>query len=430
MIGALLATGLALAAGSRPPADSTPRLTLAEALARSARVDPGYVAALGNVGSAEWARRSALALLVLPSITVSSDMSFYSTEIFNIGTGQRTNRNVTARADARFELFTGGRKLSELARTSAELDASRATEVQARYLSALGTEADFYSVLGGQELLQVARNRLQRAEEQLVIARARVVSGAVVQTDSLQLLLELNQARVALLREEARVLVARLQLGRRVGLAGPVDAVPVDSAPPPPLPLDLRAAVALAAEQAPEYRIAQANERAAAAALRARRASYLPQLSVAANLSSFDDSFFPSQLTRSTLTLSLSFPLWDGLQRELGMARARAARDVARVVREDVLYLTEADVTQAYTAYETARATVDFSVQAVVIARETFRVQDARYRAGASTILDLLEAQTRLTEAEAQLVQARYATRLALAGLEAVLGTRLFDAKD
>lgn len=424
MIAALLVVG-ALAA-----ADSVPRLTLPQALDRAARLDPNYVRALGNVSSAEWGRRSALALLVTPALSVSSDYAIYSTPLFNIGIGQPAKTIVSARADARFEIFTGGRKRAELGRASAELDGAHATEVQARFLAALGTEADFYAVLGGQELLEVARDRLRRAEEQLVIARARVVSGAVVQTDSLQVLLEVNAARVALLRESAQVLVARLQLGRRVGIPGPVEAAPVDTAPPPSLPLTLDDAVTYTATQGPAYQIAAAADRAAAASLRSRRAAYFPQLAVSGNLTSFDDQWFPNNLTRSSVAFSLSFPLWDGLQRELALTRARAARDVARAVREDAERAARADVTQAYTAYETARSTVDFARQAVLIARENFRVQESRYRAGASTILDLLEAQSRLTETQAQLVQTRYATRLALAGLEAVLGRRLFDSKD
>mgnify|MGYP006199748651 CR=1 FL=1 len=51
-------------------------------------------------------------------------------------------------------------------------------------------------------------------------------------------------------------------------------------------------------------------------------------------------------------------------------------------------------------------------------------------RAGASTILDLLDAQVSLAEAEADLVAARNEARLALARLEAILGRRLFTNKD
>jgi outer membrane protein TolC len=54
-------------------------------------------------------------------------------------------------------------------------------------------------------------------------------------------------------------------------------------------------------------------------------------------------------------------------------------------------------------------------------------MQQLRYRAGAGTILDFLDAQVNLAQSEADLVQARYQTRLALAGLEAILGRRLFS---
>jgi outer membrane protein TolC len=63
----------------------------------------------------------------------------------------------------------------------------------------------------------------------------------------------------------------------------------------------------------------------------------------------------------------------------------------------------------------------------VSVSAETYRVQGARYREGATTILDLLEAQVSLGAAEAALVQARYAALWALAQIEALLGRRLFD---
>jgi outer membrane protein TolC len=63
----------------------------------------------------------------------------------------------------------------------------------------------------------------------------------------------------------------------------------------------------------------------------------------------------------------------------------------------------------------------------VTVSTENYRVQRARYREGATTILDLMEAQVALSEAEAALVQARYRTRLALAQIESLLGRRLFE---
>jgi outer membrane protein TolC len=432
----MIALALALSAGVLPPAgaaapaDTVPRITLTEALRRAARLDPNYVQAIGAVDNAAWARRAAMSAMILPSISVGSDYTSFSTSQFNVGTGAPARTSATARIDARFELFAGGRKFATLSQTGADLESARASEEQQRFLSALDTEADFYSVLSNHELVDVSRDRVRRAEEQLVVARARVMSGAAVQTDSLQILLELNRARVGLLQDEARLRVARLALGRRVGTPGGVDAVPLDSARAPDLPLTLVEAMTQAVEQGPEYRAARASERAAEAAVRARRGSYLPSVFLSANETTFGDNFYPVGLTRRTLTVSLSYPLWDNANRELNYARARNARELARAVRADLERAAEVDVTAGWEAYQTARATSDFSEQALIVAREVFRVQESRYRAGASTILDLLDAQSGLTQAQADLVQARYAARLALAGLEAILGRRLFSDKD
>jgi outer membrane protein TolC len=206
-----------------------------------------------------------------------------------------------------------------------------------------------------------------------------------------------------------------------------VDAAPLDTVPLPDLPYSLPQLVSLALESGPEYRAARANERQADAVVRGRRGSYLPTIAISGNIAAFDENWFPDALTRRTGVISLSLPLWDNGQRELNLARARAAREVAIAIREDLERGAEADVTLAYDTFITARATLDLDRNALLVARENFRVQETRYRAGASTILDLLEAQDQLSAAEANVVRSRYAIRLAIAGLEAVLGRRLMN---
>src|SRR2546422_2629199 len=87
-------------------------------------------------------------------------------------------------------------------------------------------------------------------------------------------------------------------------------------------------------------------------------------------------------------------------------------------------------VRAAMGACVTTGAPADLAVQGLAVARESFRVQQTRYSSGATTILDLLDAEVNLSQAEADLVQARYGTRLALAGLESILGKRLFTDKE
>jgi outer membrane protein TolC len=211
-----------------------------------------------------------------------------------------------------------------------------------------------------------------------------------------------------------------------VGENGPVDAVPLDTLPEPDLPLTLPEAIQQALEQGPQYRVARANERAAEAILLGQRGGYIPTINLSASHVRYDDHFFPSATTVSLVTLSFGLTLWNNAQRELQISQARADRDFARAIKEDLVRAAYPDVTRAYEAYTSAQAATKLSQTAVVVAAENFRVQQTRYRAGATTILDLLDAQFNLSEAQAGLVQARYVARLARAGLEAMLGTRLF----
>jgi outer membrane protein TolC len=425
----IAALALLVQVSAAGPADSVPRVTLDEAIARATRLDPNYVRALGQVDNAEWGRRAALLTFVLPSLSASIDATKYSTEFFNIGTGKPQSDAVVSSLQARYELFSG-RKFADLGRTAAEVEGAEASELQQRFQTALNTEADYYGVLRNQELARVARERIRRAEEGLAIARARVAAGAAVRSDSLQLVLELTQAQVEQLVRDAALRVAQLQLGRRVGDTRPVDAAPLDTLPPADLPLALPDAVELALRQGPQYRVARASERAASAALRAERGAYLPQVVVTAGHTRFDVKFVPSASNVSYIALGVTLPIWDDGRREIAVTQARVNRDVSRAIREDLERAAYRDVTTGYEAYRTAQATTTLSGTAVLVAQENYRVQESRYRAGATTILDVLVAQLRLTEAEADLVQSRYAARLALAGLEAILGHRLFTNRD
>lgn len=412
------------------PVDPIPQVTLGEALRRASSLDPNYVAALHQVGDASWQRWAAYSAFVSPTVSFRSTGTKFSSDIFNVGTARETDRIVDATFTASYTLFRGGGKFFDLGQARAGLKGARANERQARFESALQTESDYYSVLAERELTRVSAERVRRAEEQLGVARARVLSGAAVQSDSLQLFLELTRARVDLLEQETRLRVARYQLGRRIGEEGPVDAAPLDTLPAPALPLTEEEALAEARRSSPQVVSALAEADAAGSGLKSAWAEYLPSLSFFAQYTGFDESFFPTATTRSAFGLALDIPIWDNAQRELRIARAATQRAIAQATRDDTARGVSRDVVDAYYGYNTARAAAELARTAVVVARENLRVQQERYAAGATTIIDLITAQVDMADAEAGLVQARQQTRLALAGLESILGRRLFSGSD
>ena len=430
--GAVAALLLVSSTGASRPAlgqaagDGAPIVTLTEARRRAASVSPTTVAARSQVETASWQRRAALADVLTPTVTAGGSYTHFSEPFFNFGTGTISPNATSATLEARYTVLGAG-KLGELKSARASLESAEASETAARFRTAMATDAAYYAVLADRELVRVANDRLRRAEEQLGVARVRVLAGEAIAPDSLQLLLEVNRAKLDVLSRDSALVTSRLRLGRQIGLSGPADAAPIDSAVPPRLPLTLDEAIAEMRLRGPDVEAARAAERRADAIVLAEREQYLPSITLGAVTGAYDAEMFPSASRRTQLAVTVSLPIWNGGQRELAVARARAERNVARAERQDSERGAAEVIAQAYHGYLTSRAGIELAISGVTVSSENFRVQRARYREGATTILDLLEAQVALSEAEARLVQARYSARLALAQIESLLGRRLFE---
>src|SRR2546426_10148046 len=131
----MLALLLALQGAVSPQtSDSLLQITLREALQRAAQLDPNYVAAIGQVDNAVWARRNAFAVFVLPSVTVGTQMQWQNPPGFSVVPLRKV---VVASLSASYDLFTGGQKFAELSRSGAALESAHAGELAARFATAM-----------------------------------------------------------------------------------------------------------------------------------------------------------------------------------------------------------------------------------------------------------------------------------------------------
>jgi outer membrane protein len=412
-------------ASAQARSDSFPVVTLEEARRRAAFVDPDAIAARSRLYAADWQRRAAVTNLLTPNFTGGMTYTHFSQPFFNFGTGSISPNSASATLDARYTVLGAG-KFGELRNSRASVASAEANETVARFRTALETDAAYFAVLANRDLSRVEGDRLKRAQEQLGLARVRVQAGEAIASDSLQLLLEVSRARLALLSRDSAVVASRLRLGRLIGLDGPAEAAPIDTVKPPPLPMSQEEAIAEMRRRGPDVEASRAEERSASALLSSQKERYLPEITIGATTGRYDSELFPSALKRSQYAVTLSLPFWNGGMRELAVARARADRDIARAIRADRERAAGEVMAQAYHGYLTSRGGIDLALIRVAAATENYRVQRARYREGATTILDLLEAQVGLSEAEAALIEARYSARLALAQIEALLGRRIF----
>jgi outer membrane protein len=126
-----------------------------------------------------------------------------------------------------------------------------------------------------------------------------------------------------------------------------------------------------------------------------------------------------------SLSLSLSYPIFNNFVREAGIVTADANLVTSEARLRDARLALDANLTQALAALDAAGEQIDVSRTQVAAAQENLRMQRERYRLGASTIVDMLTAEVSTNQAEVALVQARYNYLIARAQLEAYVGHSL-----
>jgi outer membrane protein len=123
--------------------------------------------------------------------------------------------------------------------------------------------------------------------------------------------------------------------------------------------------------------------------------------------------------------LSTSYPIFNGFVRNYQVTRSNAAASLARTVARDAERAARADAERLLGSIALSAQLVRLARNAVIVAQENYRVQEARYRVGVATVLDLSAAETQVTLAEQQLVNARYSYVLARASLATLVGRDL-----
>jgi len=408
-------------------------VTLADAIKLSERVQPAVVRAAGEIQTAAAQRRSAWGSY-LPSLSASSSASSFSSEgpsridpvTGQLLSGNTSNRSLSTSLSASVDLFTGFRRGAEMGAARASQSAAEASFVDARFQQALATTNQFLDALAAQQLVGVRETSVRRAEEQLKTSIAKLHAGSATRSDSLRSRVTLGNAQLDLIRAQTDLATAEAGLARLIGETGRVKALD-DSAFYRVVEMPDTAALRAEAEgKSPRIQSAAASADAARAGLKASRAAYWPSLSLSANTAwnasrSNDYDLF----NQRQLSLGLRWSLFDGFERELAVAERSASLEVADATAADERRAVAAELTARLAELTAARAQIEITLTSVVAATEDLRVQQERYRLGASTIVDVLTSQEALNQAEVDVVVARFDYLRAKASLEALIGRNL-----
>jgi outer membrane protein TolC len=298
--------------------------------------------------------------------------------------------------------------------------------VDARFQQALTTTNQFLDALAAQQLVRVRESSVRRAEEQLKTSVAKLRAGSATRSDSLRSLVTLGSARLELIRAGTDLATAEAGLARLIGETGRVQAKDDSAFYQITATPDTASLRAEAEAKSPRIQSASAVAEAARADLKASRSGYWPSLSLSANTAwnasrSNDYDLF----NQRQLSLGLRWNLFDRFDRELAIAQRSATVQVADATASDEQRAVAAELTAQLAELDAATIQIEITLTSVVAATEDLRVQQERYRLGASTIVDVLTSQEALNQAEVDVVVARFDYLRAKASLEALIGRTL-----
>lgn len=294
-------------------------------------------------------------------------------------------------------------------RTEQAVEVARTGEADARRLVAVSTAQAYLAVVLQKRLLQTNLQARDTARNHVEFAKARRQQGLGNRLDEVRAERELhdNEARVSL----ALASVSRAQeaLGVAVGTEGPLDAageVGLGTTP------SLESAL-----QSVEGRedIVQLKQRLALAERTVRESwtDFMPTLSAVAQ------PFFQTPETPTLPTVGfqaqvlLSVPFYDGGFRYGARREREALASEARSLLDTVLQRARGDVRAAAEQLQGAEAAGVEQQRSAAAARETLELANLAYRAGATTNLEVIDAERGARDAETSELLAQDAVRQA-----------------
>lgn len=283
----------------------------------------------------------------------------------------------------------------------------------------------YLALLADQDLLALTAQTVKAREEQFKLTQLKFDNGVVSALDFRQAESLLESARATLaqqqrqraLDENALVLLLGQPLKTALPQGATLAGVKLGSALPAGLPSDLLTS-------RPDIRAAERQLMAANANIGAARAAFFPRISLTGSAgvaSSELAGLFPGAFAW-TFTSQIVQPIFDAGRNRGNLDVATAQRDIAVAQYERTIQTAFREVADALAG----RATFDEQLRAQKAQTDAesarFTLSDLRYRNGASSYLDLLDAQRALFAAQQATVQVTLAQLQNQVTLYKVLG--------
>ena len=336
-----------------------------------------------------------------------------------------SSQSISGGMNASINIFTGFNNILTLKSSQSNKESREQQYERAKELVIFNTATRYLQVLLDKELLAIAKQNLETSTTQLEQVQAQVELGARPMVDLFNQEAQVaNDELVVTQRENTQSLNSLLLIRQlEIDPLGTYDFIVPDLTlnDLPWMDLNLKTLVDEALSIRSDILSAEASILSLRYQTQVTKNSLLPTLRASASLSSrysdqysiagsevsFSDQFFDQQVNRS-LGLSFSVPLFNNWNRMYSIQSSQVQLKNAELNLDNSKMQVIQEVTQAYNDYSSYVKQLDAYEKSLVASERAFQTQQERYNLGASTLIELTQAQSAFVSAQSSYTQALY----------------------
>ena len=356
----------------------------------------------------------------LPSLALSTSSARSVGRAGTSSIGSSSSQSLNTGISSSFTVFDGLRNVNELRQAKLDVAANTNELTRARQTAVFTVASNYLTLATAEGQLSVQKENLAQQEAQEKQLQTLVKAGARSISDLYQQQATTAAARASIVSGERDVELARIALIQTLQLdpRGTYDFVAPKvgdvSGTVPKYDLDSLLSRAFASRS--DLAAEQTRVQVAAVGTKAAAATRLPTVSLNTNYSASYNSAAASALGAQldqnrggSVSLGVSFPIFDKGATSAAVQQARIQEDNARLALADQRQSVALDVRRAWLTLESTRQQLTVALAQQKAADLAVSTTQARYQVGTSTLLELTQARASQLQANVAVVSARNA---------------------
>ncbi|MDR2199376.1 MAG: TolC family protein [Deltaproteobacteria bacterium] len=410
-----------------PPPPHDGPLSLEECIEAALRVSPSLDSAQQNQMGALWSRHQAVTNF-LPTASTSYGVTRRDRDrgpSLPPGRSQYSWQTTVTQP-----LFTGGRNLANYYLAQLGVQASKIQVTQAAEDLILAVKQAYFSILASEKALRVAQASVVNLTSHLYVTQSFLAADKVSPKEVLEAEVELAKAQLEETDQELNLETNRARLN--ILLRRPVEAplAVKDNLRYAPFPHSLDYCLETGLRNNPEILLGRNQVEAGAKQVDLARSDLYPQVNLQYTNASTGNTprahgGYAADSSSWNFAVVASFNFWEWGRSKAEVEKSKVALNQAVDALTSLEDNARLDITSNYQKIVSAAKSIDVSAKAVTLAAEDLRIVTERFAEGMGINTDVLDAQTRYSEAQYDHFQALYNYNLAWAVLERSLGLKV-----